>query len=105
MTGGAISLRRPPTGSAMRGLCVRVDGRREVVEWPQRDVHRHLGGPLTIVGAWPECGAVAVALRESAAAPNPAVPGARGDVWIGATDEAGEEADLDVAALEAALAG
>lgn len=99
-------------------LVVRHTGQCETVRCPQAQVATRLlgGGPVTFVGCVSEVDAVLVARREDETLPvNEALRGSsylfredennddeedtpcvRGDVVVAATDEDGEETDLDV---------
>ena len=83
-----------------------------VVQGAQRDVARLLGGPVVFLGAIDAHQAVLVGRRDALAAnANLATPQAAahmhaaacGDVYVIASDAAGEECDLDVPAACAAL--
>lgn len=95
----------------MRCVLVQPDGTAACVAAAQQEAHAVLGGAVTLVGAVDELGVFAVALRDAAALPahawctDPArfdLP-VRGPVLFVATDEAGEEADVDEARLRGAL--
>ena len=86
-------------------VIVDVEGRVERRHTPQREVHQHLGGPITIVGAMPSLNAVIVSLQDSADLCEHSWNGCgffmpettvRGCIAIVASDEGGEEQDLDV---------
>lgn len=95
-------------------LCVEVleDGTLAQVSAPHTQVHKHIGGPLKIVGAIQELGAVIVAARECVALPlnTHGLPptciedAVRGKLVIAATDEHGSEMDLRLEELQAFLA-
>lgn len=87
-------------------LLVRADGRCETKNEGQRTVHTHLGGPVTFIGAIPSLNAVILGRRDSENLPVHSW-GARnlffeevrnvcGDIAIVASDDDGEEVDLDV---------
>lgn len=86
-------------------ILVAPDGTVQERNSAQEKLHEHLGGPLTIVGAIPSLNAVLVALRDAGHLDLHAWNGCsdfladddvRGSVAIVATDEHGEEEDLDV---------
>ena len=94
--------------------CVRVDpgGPLSKVRLYQRDAHAHLGGSLTMVGAIDDLHVFVVALREppAQAALNTACRDERyfdvpvhGPVLFVATNQEGEEIDVDYDALRERL--
>lgn len=91
-------------------LVLPVDGPPRAIHINQRTVAMHLGGPVTFIGALPDLRAVLVACVD-ATCPNPllAFPPvdllqpACGEVVVVASDDDGEECDLDVHAVCEAL--
>jgi hypothetical protein len=88
-----------------RWVLVAPDGTVEERNSAQGKVHEHLGGPLTIVGAIPSLNAVVVALRDAGHLDRHGWNGrshffagddVRGAVAVVASDDRGEEEDLDV---------
>lgn len=86
-------------------LLVFCDGTMEERRIDQCNISALLGGPLTFVGAFPQWNAYAVGLREppDTAPVNPVstrlFEEVAGDVVFLASDDDGEETDLDVAAV------
>ena len=88
-----------------RWIVVTHDARVQTTHGPQRDVHKHLGGPLTFVGAIPSLDAVVLSRLESENLPVHEWNGwavffddltVRGCIAIVSSNEDGDEQDLDV---------
>ena len=91
-------------------LCIFVDtdGRLQPVSWDQRTVAHRLGGAVTFVGGIQELGIVFVGLAVCASGDVnplylthkdlffPCTPPVRGPIVMIASDEAGDEMDVDV---------
>lgn len=95
-------------------LLVHPCGRREQVVWEQRAVSANLGGAVTFVGALDDLCVVIVGVADAAALEPNALAhthpwlfldcsDVRGPVVFVASDDKGDEMDVDVRALEARL--
>lgn len=88
-----------------RWILVTHDARIQTKDVPQRDAHKHMGGPLTFVGAIPSLNAVVLSRLDSENLPVHEWNGynfffsdltVRGCIAIVSSSEDGDEQDLDV---------
>ena len=86
-------------------ILVSTDGKIEQRDAPQKDVHQHLGGPITFVGAIPCLNAIVMSRRDGETFEPHAWnklnlffdrETVRGPIAIVCSNECGEEEDLDV---------